>query len=674
MPENLLQEITTLYNSRSFGAAKELTEKGLQNDATNAALHNVLGALNNSLGDQETAIQCYKKALALDPQYFEALNNLGTVYSALNQDDLARQCFTQVLDRKPQYHMALLNLGNLEMKAGQETAAEELYLRAIAAKPDYPEANNNLGNIYNSKGEVAAARGCFEKALAVRPNYPDALLNLAKILIVEGALTKASRVLTRLLKLEPNNFKAWNELGKAYRELNKNAEAAAIFKKSLNIDSNNTRTLQLLAGTLHSLGNIDPALKCLEKALQLKPESSKIHQDYCSILEQTHRKEKYRFAVSAARKHCSAEDPHMQMIEARYYINEGELAAASKLLTAIAPDLLENTAQISRAESLGKIADKLGQHEAAFIHFQQANEILRQEPSTARFDGRFRSRLDRLEKLYTSKWVDSWTRPAIDDDLPTPVFLIGFPRSGTTLLDNILHSHSQISVVEEQPVVQNMIEFLGGAQRDISSLSQQEILDARASYWKDLRTHLNKDDNVSTVVDKLPFHSVNAGHIYRIFPEAKFILALRHPCDCVLSCFMQAFRLNEAMAELLSMEGAAEIYDKTMSLWLRYNELLPLNSHRVYYEKLIDSVESQIDPLLNFLGLEWEENLLNFSDTARSRQSINTPSYNQVTQPLYSSARGRWENYASQMNEVLPGLLQWAEHWNYERPEIALPD
>ena len=179
------------------------------------------------------------------------------------------------------------------------------------------------------------------------------------------------------------------------------------------------------------------------------------------------------------------------------------------------------------------------------------------------------------------------------DGRSNPVFLVGFPRSGTTLLDTILQSHRAISVVEETNAVRNVRKalerFPGGYPDGLAELDPDLLAALRQIYFTELDKHQKPEDQPAVVVDKLPLNIVEAGLIHRIFPQARFLFAQRHPCDCVLSCFMQDFKINEAMASFQDLEEAARLYDKIMTLWHQYRAVLPLEVHTVRYESLIES-------------------------------------------------------------------------------------
>ena len=163
----------------------------------------------------------------------------------------------------------------------------------------------------------------------------------------------------------------------------------------------------------------------------------------------------------------------------------------------------------------------------------------------------------------------------------------------------------------------------------------------------------------------MPLNIIHVAEIIRIFPDAKFIVSLRHPCDCVMSCFMQSFKLNDAMSNFLDLEDAANLYNHVMSLWIQYTTLFSFNYHIVKYENIVSNFDKTVEKILNFLELPWSDNVLKFYKTSEKRNLISTPSYDQVNKPIYSKSIGRWKKYEKKISKIIPILEPWIKEFNY---------
>jgi hypothetical protein len=210
-----------------------------------------------------------------------------------------------------------------------------------------------------------------------------------------------------------------------------------------------------------------------------------------------------------------------------------------------------------------------------------------------------------------------------------------------------------------------MREMTGGSLDNLGSLDAGQIEMLREEYRNELDKHLEASDRQTLVVDKLPLNLVQAGIIYRVFPRARFIFAQRHPCDAVLSCYMRSFQMNEGMVNCLELPSAARLYDEVMQLWQQYRDNLDLEVHTVRYESLIQDFDGTVSACLDFLGMDWDDGVRDYVETARRSGQISTPSYDQVTQALYKDASGRWQRYRDRLEPILPVLLPWAERLGY---------
>jgi tetratricopeptide (TPR) repeat protein len=312
----------------------------------------------------------------------------------------------------------------------------------------------------------------------------------------------------------------------------------------------------------------------------------------------------------------------------------------------------------------GQFLEKLGDADAAFAAFARMNENVAAEPEnpvarSERYRSLWRSRLG----LLTEDWLGNWKSAPGPLKGPSPVFLVGFPRSGTTLLDTMVMGHSDVSVMEEKPLL-DVISREYGSFESLADYDERTIRLARARYFE-AASRVGANEAASVLVDKNPLHLMQVPLIHRLFPDARFILALRHPADVILSCYFSNFRTTPSLMNFLRLDAAVDFYDLAFSIWQRASELLPINVHTIQYEKLVDDPETQLRGLAEFLGLNWRDELLDHTRTAASRDFIATASYAQVIEPIYRRAVGRWEKYRAQLEPVLPALRPWAEKFGY---------
>jgi len=245
---------------------------------------------------------------------------------------------------------------------------------------------------------------------------------------------------------------------------------------------------------------------------------------------------------------------------------------------------------------------------------------------------------------------------------------VGFPRSGTTLLDTILRSHSKIEVVEEQPTLkaaEALLRSIGYSDLANNIVPPKLLTDARKTYEAEFYQHIGGYTPGSVYIDKLPLNLLRVPLIHLLYPQAKFIMALRHPMDTILSCWMQNFKLNPAMANMVDLERVAEFYCVAMKLFKIYRAQYNLSVHQIRYEDLLEGISEEISALLNFLDLDWETQMESYQVTALKRGRISTPSYSQVVQPIYKDAKFRWLNYEKYLDEYIEQVKPWVNEFRY---------
>ncbi len=634
------------------------------------------------------------------PREWVLLNILGAAYAGLGQVDAATKNFQKVLKLNPKSAEAYCNIGNLLLMKDDFGAAIIHYRRALLLNPDFAEAHSNLGLALRQKGDFAAALKSCESALRLRPDYPDALNNLGTTQLDAGDTVGAIATLQKALSLTPGFSEVHYNLGNAYKalgELDRARDAydaaivhnanhanayyniglmerqrgdtiAALKAYQLATEKNPDHALAFnnLAILHQEMGNRQAAEANFNRARSLRPNDEQIFANLCELEEKSNDLKALHLHLTSAENRRFLKFADIRYYEAVLAYRSKDYATCARLLGGIDPQRLGPERLTPFYNLSGRNAEKQGDYDRAFAAFDTMNKATRALPAFDAVDREayfkaLRLRLDQLRRAPPCN-----KRPDTDDG-QTPCFLIGFPRSGTTLLDTILRSHSKIGVFEEKPYVAQMAALLGQdiGIAGIEALDQAQIAGLRRHYFQ----MITPDADVPhppVIIDKLPLNAFHAPLIHRVFPKAKFILALRHPLDSIISNFMQNFGLNPAMANMSDLPRIAQYYDLVMETWQLSQARYGLSVHQIRYEDLVSDLKGQITPLVGFLGLEWQENLVNYQSTAKDRGLINTPSYSQVIEPLYKDATDRWKNYADYLAPHRATVGKWIELFGYD--------
>ncbi len=667
-PEGQLDGLIALLNQRRL---KEVVQQATAMAAKfpNAAvLYNVLGAAYMGLRNLDGAIASFSRAVQLKPGFAPAHNNLGVALKDRGRLPEAIASLSKAVQLKPDFAEAHNNLGIALKVQGCFDEAIASFGRALQIKPGYAEAHNGLGTALQGQGRLDDAIASYDKALQIKPDLAEVHNNRGAALKDQDRLEEAIAGFGQALRIKPDYFVAYNNLGLAMQGQGRMQEAIGSFSKALLIKPDYAEAHNNLGVSLHNLGLLEEAIASFGKALMIKPSYPEAHSNLCGLHEKQNNIEALERALEEATRICGEDHREILFRLAQLASRKKQHEAAVGYLNRIQVEKIQPSLKASYFSLLGKSCDKLGRSEEAFSAFVSQNELTMASTEAKKFsaDGYLISIQTRRDDWATDA-KPNWARPMTAVGQISPTFLVGFPRSGTTLLDTILRSHPGISAVEEKPMAGAMSKAFKQRHtiENFNGLSETGALELRATYFNELKKHLDQDSDGKLVVDKHLLNIVHVSLINRVFPDAKFILALRHPCDCVLSCFMQTFKLNEAMINFLSLGQSARLYAAVMELWSAYRQKLNLDVHVLKYEDLIQDLEGTCKPLIKFLGLAWDDNLHNYQKTALDRGSILTPSYSQVVQPLYKQASGRWTNYRKQMEPVLPVLQPWIEAFGY---------
>lgn len=584
-----------------------------------------------------------------------------------NRLDEALALYASVCRTDPLDVEAWVKSSMTQRRLGHHDAAESSARRAARLSPGLAIAHHALATALQCQGKLEEALAAYRRAIQLKPDYADAQYLLGNALMETGQLQEAEASLRRALELRPGFFEALSDLGAVLLMTGQTAAASAALDQALALRPDSPEVLANLANLLEMDERVEDALALYARALRARPDSLDVLAKQAELLEKAGRME----AAQQALDRGLARDPThpvLNLVAARLDRRaERHADAAARLEAVLARPMPENT----RGEAqllLGQLYDRLGRTDEVL---RQLTEGKRRTAAAADPQGSGRRRfLDKIEAYQAMARCPAPARPAEPADAAgaSPIFLIGFPRSGTTLLEQILDSHPALRAMEEKPTAaaleQAFVDLTGGGPEGLARLDGEKIATLRRAYWDEAARHVNRADGIQ-VVDKLPLNTVRVPLLWHVFPDARFILAVRHPCDVTLSCLMQNFGANDAMAGFTSLASVAEIYARVMGAWREFAAQIPLHWQRIRYEDLVADFEPEARRLLDFLGVEWDDAVLDHTHRAQTRGIINTPSYHQVTQPIYQHARYRWKRYERDFAPVLASLQPYIDYFGY---------
>jgi len=615
-------EAVALFRSGDLKGARRAGERLLKQAPRDPQLLEFVGVMRCQTGEGAKGIAALRASAAARPGDPGVRQNLAQALADLGRLEEAEAACADAASLPDPGGRRMRLQAWLLQALGRHGEAAALYEAFVAAAPQDAESWNNLGNARRALGDEAGAAAALGQAARLRPDVADILLNLATLLAAAGDEEGAVAALAR------------------YR----GAPDARIEAARGN----------LLAG----LVRLDEAERAFRAAVALRPGFADAWFGLGLMYEHSGRGEALAPLLGEAAA-AGVDDPALRLLDAYRLRREGDLEGALEAAESAPPEV----EAARRLHLLVELNDRLGRSDAAWAAAEAMNAAASDE--TARSGAAiYRDEVERIAATVTPAWATSWSPPAPPPDRPAPIFLVGFPRSGTTLLDTMLMGEERLLVLEERPLWNAVLE---AAPLDhLPTLGEEEIARLRQLYFDAVDSHAPGGSAGKRIpVDKMPLNLARAPWLHRLFPDARFVLSLRHPADVVLSCLFTNFRLNYAMANFLDPGDAARTYDLVVTAWERSRAAFGLSVHALRYEDLIAGPDAVLRPLYAFLELPWREGAADHRVAARARGYVASASYAQVTEPLYRRAEGRWTRYRDRLEQVLPLLAPWAERYGY---------
>jgi len=601
---NLLQATSLAIQRGDFPAAESLSRSVLEGDPASEPALFFLAISLQYQGKLEPAIETYARLTELSPATAVHWSNYGTALREAERFEEAQSAYAEALRLDDKTATPHINLGLLLIQRRDFLAAREKMLDAVDKEPDLPRARIHAAIACSFCQDFDRAERLLKPWRQWLPLDDDAMqLELSNQLLLLGYGQEAQAVVEELLNRAPDNAAARLRLATLYERINRLDDAEALIRS--------------VAADFPRMGA--PMMRAMEHAL------------------------------------------------ASLAIRRREPGKAKELLLDAGPNGPED---MTYYFDLAEAHDKLGEYEAAMrsletAHAIKIDEIRRVAPEQFEPDA---PALPTPVPRVSIEEYRSWPRFEAPDARNSPVFIVGFPRSGTTLLEQMLDAHPALQSMDENPFFNRLADTL--KRHDSRILASLEVLrqfdvdELRKQYLLMVTERIRRRWDAQ-LVDKNPLNLLWLPFMHRLYPNAKYILALRHPCDVLLSCYMQNFRSAILVTACATIERLAEAYVEGMQTWLANTEVLQPNVLMSRYEDLVADPPQKAREIAAFLDLEDASPLLRFDAHARGKGYIGTPSYSQVIEPINTKGLGRWLKYRPYFDKALPILEPMMKRWGY---------
>jgi len=658
---------------RNLDVALRHAKKAISLDPNMAEAWNNLGNVYREMGKFDDALTAYSKSLKLSGQSPELLCNMGLVLEQLDRNDEAKSKYEAAISAAPGFARAHVCLGDLAREDGDLKSAFEYYHNGLSHDPNLKEAHCSIARAFLAESDFDNAKSHFLTALDIDAKDVDSILGFADWLNRQELWETAKECIERAASVAPHSSLVHGQLAGVLSKEHRYIEALVEANKAIDLEPGSTAARFKLADIYQDFGKYDQAREIYREIAKLEKDNTGVYQTWAALEEKTsHLDDALQYAERALQ--LEADDEQALLLLAKIARRRKDYQESKIQLDKISIETNCTSQFCSQVLfEYGNVFDKLGQYDDAFEAYARA-AILRGKNKNALFDPEKNvQKFRKIKKFYSRPFLTSMPEyyPKNDEGNRTPVFIVGLPRSGTTLLEQILCSHPGIVAGGELSFIP---EILDTATKDIGSdkpypeclaeLNDNNIA-AIAGKWREFYLRRAGELDIKTegrgiFTDKMPLNVNNLPLISLMFPESPIIHIIRNPMDTCLSAMFSNFGQGHEWANKIS--HAASYCREVFGLAEHYQENLKMNFMQLRYEDLVIDQEKWSRKVIEFVGEDWDDSVLNFYETKRVAR---TASYAQVNQKIYTSSVARYKNYEKHLKEPLEILRPVMQRYGY---------
>lgn len=600
----------SLARQKRWADAERVLRQAIASAPDYAKAHEELGRVLLVQEEFQPAIEHLERALELNPELDSARVKLGQALARTGEEERAGRVVNEFMQRNP-LREALVKAADLQ-RQGQLEQAETIYRDILKQDSRNIEALRMLAMLAMKLEHFKDAETLLRRVVGLAPDFPSGWIELGRALVERNEFDEGIEQIQRGIELDPSLVQGWLTLGNALARASRQHEAIRAYEMAARQRPSQAGIYLGLGNVLKTVGEQDRAIEAYRQGIGLRPDNGELYWSLSNL-------KTFRFA-------------------------EHEVQA---MLAKHADPDLSRDKRIHFCFALGKAMEDQGEYERAFAYYEEGNRLRREQESYDPVETEYVN--DRIRNLFTREFLDSRAGCGCED--PAPIFVVGLPRSGSTLIEQILSSHSQVDATHELPEIGRLIQYMnfnklgpGSYPEMVERLEPGLLAELGERYIGLTRKYRGERPRF---IDKMPNNFASIGLISLILPNARIVATYRDPMDTCWSCYKQLFARGQSFTYDLVEIG--EYYLQFRRMMEHWHAVLPGKVLDVHYEEMVADQEGQSRRLLDHCGLHWEPGVMTFYET---RRAIRTASSEQVRQPIYDSSIGVWKHYAGQLQEL----------------------